>query len=119
VPRGAQNAQGLLNAVPPHRRAGATRQRLRVTTPPTFARQILVAHLQADTSAHPQVELEALLSIPCLTHGACESDVEVRNGAAADRPRLMRDVVLPVARCLTRLCERRCAHAPTLVSGSG
>jgi DNA-binding transcriptional LysR family regulator len=92
-------ALGLLAAVPLHRRTAQRVQRLRVTTPPTFARQILVPRLPGFTDANPQVELELLLSIPYLGHSGGETDLEVRNGdaRAEGRPPLMRDRVLPVA----------------------
>lgn len=93
-------ALGLLAAVPLHRRRAQRLQRLRVSTPPTFARQVLVPELEAFTSAHPEVELEVVLSIPFLDAGGADADVEVRfmpfpaaDGAAP----LMDDVVLPLA----------------------
>jgi LysR family transcriptional regulator, glycine cleavage system transcriptional activator len=97
----------LLAAVPLHRatqrRAQAQRQRLRVCTPPTFARQILVPHLQQFTDLHPEVDLELMLSIPYLGSHTVEADVEVRTGEwmleapASGGQRLMQDAVLPMA----------------------
>ena len=40
------------------------RERLRVSLPPTFARQLLMARLPEYLRAHPEVELEVHLSIP-------------------------------------------------------
>jgi DNA-binding transcriptional LysR family regulator len=90
------NALAMLAAIPLHSRAAQRTQRLRVRTPPTFARQILVPHLERFTSAHPEIELEVVLSIPYLDAGTADADIEVRNGAAGDDA-LMDDVVLPVA----------------------
>jgi len=92
-------ALGLLAAVPLHQRAAQRAQRLRVTTPPTFARQVLVPHLEQFTRRHPEIELEVVLSIPYLDVAGSDADVEVRNGdaAAAGGTPLMHDVVLPVA----------------------
>lgn len=92
-------ALGLLAAMPLHQRAVQLTQRLRVTTPPTFARQILVPMLEQFTLAHPEVELEVLLSIPYLDAAGSDADVEVRNGHAEVHggTLLMREVVLPVA----------------------
>ena len=96
-------ALGLLAAVPLHRRASQRAQRLRVRATPTFARQILVPQLDGFTSAHPDVELEVVLSIPFLggDAGAPEADVEVRTGEAHALPdhtqQLMHDQVLPMA----------------------
>jgi len=86
-----------LAAVPLHRRAAQQTQRLRLTAPPTFARQILVPQLEAFTSAHPDVELEVLLSIPYLHATGSESDLEVRHGGAElGGTLLMNDVLLPM-----------------------
>lgn len=92
-------ALGLLAAVPLHQRAAQRVQRLRVCSPPTFARQILVPHLEGFTSAHPDVELEIVLSIPYLDAAPADADVEVRNGdpLPTGAPPLMHDVVVPVA----------------------
>jgi LysR family glycine cleavage system transcriptional activator len=96
-----RGALALLTSMPLHRRASQRVQRLRVTTPPTFARQILVPHLESYTDAHPQVELEVLLSIPFLGGSAGDADIEVQFMALLDVPPagtvLMHDVVLPVA----------------------
>lgn len=91
-------ALALLAAMPLHQRRVQRSQRLRVTAPPTFARQILVPQLAAFTAAHPDVELEVLLSIPFLTGGQADADIEVRHGPVPpDATLLMRDVVLPLA----------------------
>src|SRR5205809_200483 len=68
---------------------------LRVCSPPTFARQILVPHLESFTAAHPEVELEVVLSIPYLGHEPADADIVVRTGES-ETP-LMRDVIVPVA----------------------
>ena len=115
-------ALGLLAAVPLHQRAVQRAQRLRVSAPPTFARQVLVPHLESFTRRHPQIELEVVLSIPYLDVAGSDADVEVRNGdaAAAGGIVLMRDVVLPVASptLLARLPPLRepadLTHAPLL-----
>ena len=95
-----RSALGLLAAMPLHQRTAQRVERLRVTTPPTFARQILVPQLETFTRAHPSVELELLLSIPYLDTAALDSDLEVRAGDAttfAGGIPLMKDRVLPVA----------------------
>jgi len=111
-------ALAMLAAVPLHQRASQRVQKLRVRTPPTFARQILVPNLERFTREHPQVELEIVLSIPYLDAGGADADVEVRNGESNDP--LLDDVVLPVASpaLLARLPPLRTpadlAHAPLL-----
>ena len=119
-----RSALGLLAAMPLHQRTAQRVERLRVTTPPTFARQILVPQLEAFTRAHPAVELELLLSIPYLDTAALDSDLEVRAGDAAtlgsDGALLLADRVLPVAApsLIARLPPLRTpadlAHAPLL-----
>jgi LysR family transcriptional regulator, glycine cleavage system transcriptional activator len=83
----------------PHLHARQQRQSLRVCTPPTFARQVLVPHLEGFTALHPDIELEVVLSIPSLPLQEFEADLHVRHlptqGAAA--PVLMHDRVLPMA----------------------
>src|SRR5437867_2203405 len=88
-------ALSLLAVVPLHQRAAQRVQRLRVCSPPTFARQILVPHLESFTAAHPEVELEVVLSIPYLGHEPADADIVVRTGES-ETP-LMRDVIVPVA----------------------
>ena len=92
-------ALGLLAAMPLHQRPHARLQRLRVTTPPTFARQILVPQLESFSWAHPEIELELLLSIPYLDAGRHDSDIEVRAADPAQQAGrlLLADRVLPVA----------------------
>ena len=112
----------LFAAMPLHRRSVQRSERLRLTAPPTFARQILVPQLEGFTSAHPRIELEVLLSIPYLDSGSADSDIEIRNGplATLGGAVLMHDVVLPVASpaLLARLPALRepadLAHAPLL-----
>jgi len=96
-----RQALSLLQAMPLHQRAGARRERLRLTSTPTFARQLLVPALPAFTAAHPQVELELTLSVPLLAEGDAGADLEIRHGAvpddiAADAV-LLRDRLTPLA----------------------
>ena len=115
----------LFAAVPLHRRAAQQTQRLRLTAPPTFARQILVPQLENFTAAHPQVELEVLLSIPYLnatgSSSGSDCDLEVRHGGhELGGTLLMNDIVLPMIApgLLARLPPLHepadLAHAPLL-----
>jgi DNA-binding transcriptional LysR family regulator len=63
-----------------HQRTSASQKRLRITLPPTFTRQILIPHLTEFTSAHPDIELELLLSIPFLDITAPGCDLEIHFG---------------------------------------
>ncbi len=107
-------ALGLLAAVPLHRRGAQRRERLRVTAPPTFARQILVPQLDGFTQAEPEIELEVVLSIPFL--GSAEetpaadatpgTGIEIVHGTPRGQGEvLMHDLLLPVA--APSLLERR------------
>jgi LysR family transcriptional regulator, glycine cleavage system transcriptional activator len=119
-----RSALAMLAAMPLHRRTTQRAERLRVNAPPTFARQVLVPHLESFTQACPQVELELTLSIPYLDVSATEADVEVRFGDAEAHGGkvLTHDVVLPVAApvLLARLPPMRVPadlrHAPLLRS---
>ncbi|RZL27915.1 MAG: LysR family transcriptional regulator, partial [Rubrivivax sp.] len=81
-----RQALALLQAMPLHQRAGRLphRERLRVSSTPTFARQLIVPALPGFTAAHPQVELELTLSVPLLAEGDAGADVEIRHGAVPD-----------------------------------
>jgi LysR family transcriptional regulator, glycine cleavage system transcriptional activator len=79
-----RQALTLLQAMPLHRRAGPARERLRVSSTPTFARQLLVPALPGFTAAHPHIELELTLSVPLLAEGDAGADVEIRHGAVPD-----------------------------------
>jgi LysR family transcriptional regulator, glycine cleavage system transcriptional activator len=99
-----QQVQGLLAslaAMPLHQRAAQRQQRLRITVPPTFARQILVPALPGFTLAHPELELELVLSIPFLDENAPEADVEIRNAVPPEQGQvlqvLLKDEVTPMA----------------------
>ncbi|MDE2454474.1 MAG: LysR family transcriptional regulator [Burkholderiales bacterium] len=113
-------ALGLLAAMPQHRRARQRVHKLRVCAPPTFARQVLVPGLESFTAAHPEVELEIVLSIPYLDRQAADADIEVRHGDASAGRALLHDRVLPLAApaLLERLPPLRVpsdlAHAPLL-----
>lgn len=96
-----RQALALLQAMPLHRRASTQRERLRVSSTPTFARQVLVPALPGFTDAHPDIELELTLSVPLLAEGDAGADAEIRHGAVPDEiaPEqvLLRDRLTPLA----------------------
>lgn len=94
-----RGALGLLAAVPLHQRACQKLERLRVCAPPTFARQILVPNLEEFTLAHPDVELEVVLSIPYMEAAATDADLWIRNGdpVSMGGTALLQDCVTPLA----------------------
>jgi len=89
-----------LSALPWHQRRQQRLQRLKVSTPPTFARQILVPVLDGFGQAHPAVELEVMLSVPYLETDAGDADVAVRMAEPARHPGatvLLDDRLVPLA----------------------
>lgn len=87
-----------LAAMPQHRRAAQARPRLRVSSPPTFARQVLVPALPGFATAHPEIELELVLSIPYLDERGPEAEIEIRNQALEHEGQvLLQDRVTPMA----------------------
>ena len=63
-----------------HQRAVQTRPRLRVLSPPTFAREILVPNLKRFTDKHDDCEIEVVVAIPYLDMAVPDSDVAVSFG---------------------------------------
>ena len=92
-----RSALALLATMPLHQRAAQRRTRLRISAPPTFARQILVPALPEFTSRYPQVELEVVLSVPFLDLAGADAELEVRHGPIAAQAPLWRDHLLPLA----------------------
>jgi DNA-binding transcriptional LysR family regulator len=94
-------ALALLTAMPLHQRAAQRRERLRISAPPTFARQVLVPVLPEFAEQHPGVELEVVLSVPFLDLATADAELEVRHGPigsfGSDEAPLWRDHLLPLA----------------------
>ncbi|MBQ0957677.1 LysR family transcriptional regulator [Ideonella sp. 4Y11] len=89
-------ALALLSAVPLHRRSAQRRQKVRLSSPPTFAREVLVPALPAFTRAHDDIELEITLTVPYLEGPLSDPDLEVRYLATDEGELLMHDPVLPL-----------------------
>jgi DNA-binding transcriptional LysR family regulator len=96
-----RQALALLQAMPLHQRALQRRERLRVSSTPTFARELIVPALPGFTAMHPQVELELTLSVPLLAEGDAGADLEIRHGAVPGDIEpgqvLLRDRLTPLA----------------------
>lgn len=88
-----------LLSMPQHRGAAKRSSKLRVTSPPTFARQVLVPHLHSFTFAHPCIKLEITSSPAIPDSPSTDADVEIRYGNAALHHgiQLMQDVATPMA----------------------
>lgn len=93
-------ALGLLTRSSYHQR-GSHAQRLRITTPPTFGRDIIVPHLPEFSALHPGIELEMMPSIPYVDIAAPGCDLEIRFGDGRFDNlrcvRLIEETVFPVA----------------------
>lgn len=96
-----RQALALLRAIPLHQRDSQRRERLRISSTPTFARQLLVPALPEFGAAHPEVELELTLSVPLLAEGDAGADLEIRHGAVpeevAPEQVLLQDRLAPLA----------------------
>ncbi|KRC73377.1 Glycine cleavage system transcriptional activator [compost metagenome] len=75
-----RTALDLLSDASLHKRGEPKLETLRVVSTPTFARQVLIPSLPEFTAAHPDVELEIMLSIPYLDIMPPNADVWVRFG---------------------------------------
>ncbi len=75
-----RQALRTLTDFPIPRRAASAQPRLKITVPPTFARYMLVPHLDSFTSLHPEIAIEIYLSVPLYDLALAESDLEVRFG---------------------------------------
>lgn len=77
------------------------RERLRIVSTPTFARQLLAPRLAAFCAAHPALDTELSLSIPFSDVKAGDGDVEIRlcdrEAAGSGATRLFDETVFPVA----------------------
>ncbi|MFD4835998.1 LysR substrate-binding domain-containing protein [Achromobacter sp. NPDC058515] len=76
-----RTALDLLSDASLHKRGERKLETLRVVSTPTFARQVLIPYLPGFTAAHPDVELEIMLSIPYLDIMPPNADVWVRFGS--------------------------------------
>lgn len=94
-----RSALSLLASMPLHQRAEQRKQRLRLSAPPTFARQVLVPALPSFSEQHPEIELEVVLSVPFLDLAGADAELAVRHGPidpAGPAP-LWRDHLVPLA----------------------
>lgn len=78
-----------------------SRERLRIVSPPTFARQLLTPRLAVFQAANPAIDIELSLSIPFSEVKAADGDVEIRfgegNHPGANAHKLFDETIFPVA----------------------
>ncbi|MFD1559376.1 LysR substrate-binding domain-containing protein [Paraburkholderia silviterrae] len=89
----------LLAEMPLHRKHREQKERLRVCSPPTFARQIIMPRLATFTAAHPELELEIVLTAPNADTAASDADLWIRGGdpLSIGGMVLMLDCITPLA----------------------
>lgn len=63
----------------PHKK-NISQPRVKITVPPTFARCFLIPRLEEFVHTHPEIILEAFLSVPLYDLSLSEADIEVRFG---------------------------------------
>ena len=76
-----RSALRTLTEFPLPQRNAQVQPRVKITAPPTFARQLLIPHLHGFASRHPEIVVEIFLSVPLYDLSLTESDLEVRFGA--------------------------------------
>jgi DNA-binding transcriptional LysR family regulator len=95
----AEQVRAALNqlaAVGLHQRTAQSRQRLRVLSTPTFAREVLVPRLGAFTDRHPDAEIEVVVAIPYLDLTPPEADVTVSFGPRHSTNDGARSIAVPL-----------------------
>ncbi|MGO4003907.1 MULTISPECIES: LysR substrate-binding domain-containing protein [Pseudomonas] len=70
-----------LVSITAHQRPAQRKQRLTISCPPTFARQILIPRLQEHSHAFPDIDLQIELSAPLARAESCASDLHICGGA--------------------------------------
>jgi LysR family transcriptional regulator, glycine cleavage system transcriptional activator len=90
---------GLLIAMPRHEAGREATGHLRITSTPTFARQVLAPNLSAFAAAHPGIAIELTVVPPVFDYPGTNADVEIRAGDASAHEGipLMQDVITPMA----------------------
>jgi DNA-binding transcriptional LysR family regulator len=112
-------ALALLAAMPLHQRTAQRRQRLRISAPPTFAREVLVPALPDFAALHPEVELEVVLSVPFLDLAGADAELAVRHGPTVPGgpAPLWLDHLLPLASPALLAAEAAPPRTPAELAG--
>ena len=97
-----RTALDLLSDASLHKRGEPKPEPLRVVSTPTFARQVLIPYLPSFTAAHPDIELEIMLSIPYLDIMPPNADVKKTIVARSARRPDMRPSATPRTTAPTR-----------------
>jgi LysR family transcriptional regulator, glycine cleavage system transcriptional activator len=86
-----------LNSIGLHKKSIQAAKRLRIVSPPTFAREILVPHLASFTAKQPTIQIEVVVAIPYLNADVPEADVSIGFGPASVGQPLLFEPVFAVA----------------------
>jgi LysR family transcriptional regulator, glycine cleavage system transcriptional activator len=86
-----------LGSIGLHAKALQSSKRLRVVSPPTFAREILMPQMASFTAKHPTLEIEVVVAIPYLNIEVPEADVLIGFGPRGAAQPLLFEPVFVVA----------------------
>jgi LysR family transcriptional regulator, glycine cleavage system transcriptional activator len=86
-----------LGSIGLHTKALQSSKRLRIVSPPTFAREILMPQLSSFTAKHPALEIEVVVAIPYLNIEVPEADVVIGFGPKGAAQPLLFESVFVVA----------------------
>ncbi|MGE7991052.1 LysR substrate-binding domain-containing protein [Pseudomonas sp. NPDC089554] len=75
-----------LAAVPMHSRLTQRKQRLTISCPPTFARQVLIPRLSQYSEAHPNIDLQVQLSAPLVPMVGGTFNISIRGDSSELEP---------------------------------
>jgi LysR family transcriptional regulator, glycine cleavage system transcriptional activator len=86
-----------LGSIGLHTKALQSSKRLRIVSPPTFAREVLVPQLASFTAKYPAIEIEVVVAIPYLNVEAPDADVVIGFGPIGAAQSLLFEPVFVVA----------------------
>jgi LysR family transcriptional regulator, glycine cleavage system transcriptional activator len=86
-----------LGSIGLHSKALQSSKRLRIVSPPTFAREVLMPQLASFTAKHPALEIEVVVAIPYLNVEAPEADIVIGFGPRGGAQPLLFEPVFVVA----------------------
>ncbi len=78
-----ETVRGALHALsyfPTRGRGAKQKQKLKLSSPPTFAARILIPHLEKIRAQFPELEIDIQLSVPLIGAKAEPADIEIRFG---------------------------------------
>jgi LysR family transcriptional regulator, glycine cleavage system transcriptional activator len=92
-----RQALNQLSSIGLHSKALQSSKKLRIVSPPTFAREILMPQLASFTAKHPALEIEVVVAIPYLNVEVPEADIVIGFGPKGAAQPLLFEPVFVVA----------------------